>query len=43
MELTLAAKRQVTDRLVGRYVKATRVEKSAILDQLCEVNGALRL
>ena len=39
MELTLAAKRQVTDRLVGRYAKATRVEKSAILDQLCEVNG----
>ena len=38
MELTLATRRQVTARLAGRYVKATRGEKAAILDQLCQVN-----
>lgn len=35
----MAAKREVTARLVTRYQGATRAEKSAILDQLCEVNG----
>ena len=39
MELSLAVRRQVTTRLVGRYRKASRAEKSAILDQLCQVNG----
>lgn len=39
MELTLAVRRQVIDRLVKRYAKATRSEKPAILDDLCEVNG----
>ena len=39
MELSLAVRRQVTARLVGKYRKASRAEKSAILDQLCEVNG----
>ena len=38
MELTLATRRQVTAKLAGRYVKATRGEKAAILDQLCQVN-----
>lgn len=38
MGLTLAARRQVTARLAGRYVKGTRAEKAAILDQLCVVN-----
>ncbi len=39
MELSLAVRRQVTTRLVKKYSKATRAEKSAILDGLCEVNG----
>ncbi len=39
MELTLAVRRQVTERLVKRYAKATRREKSVILDDLCAVNG----
>jgi hypothetical protein len=39
MELTLAVRRQVTARLVGRYQKASKAEKSAVLDQLCQVNG----
>ncbi len=39
MELTLAARRQVTERLVRRYSKATRAEKATILDDLCTVNG----
>jgi len=39
MEFTLAVRRQVTDRLVGRYAKATRAEKTAILDELAELNG----
>jgi hypothetical protein len=39
MEWTLAVRRQVTERLVGRYAKATRAEKSAILDELAELNG----
>ena len=39
MELGLAVRRQVTKVLVKKYWKATRVEKSAILDHLVEVNG----
>jgi hypothetical protein len=39
MELELAVRRQVTDRLVRRYARATRAEKSTILDHLCAVNG----
>ena len=39
MELTLAVRRHVTERLVGKYAKATRAEKSAILDELAELNG----
>ncbi len=39
MELSLAVRRQVTARLVGRYQKGSRAEKSAVLDQLCQVNG----
>jgi hypothetical protein len=37
----LAVRRQVTDRLVGRYryAKATRAGKTAILDELAELNG----
>jgi hypothetical protein len=33
----MAAK--VTERLVGRYLKARRAEKTAILDELAELNG----
>jgi hypothetical protein len=36
MEWTLAVPRQVTERLVGRYAEAARVEKSAILDESAE-------
>lgn len=39
MVLTLAARRQVSASMAGRYQKATRVEKAAILDQLCAVTG----
>lgn len=39
MELSLAVRRQVTTRLVSRYRKGSRAEKSAVLDQLCQVNG----
>jgi hypothetical protein len=39
MELSLAVRRQVTAGLVGRYQKDSRAEKSAVLDQLCQVNG----
>jgi hypothetical protein len=39
MEWTLAVRRQVTERLVGKYAKATRAEKTAILDELAELNG----
>ena len=39
MELALGVRRQVTDRLVGRYIKGTRSEKTAILDELAELNG----
>lgn len=39
MELSLAVRRQVTNGLVSRYQKGSRAEKSAVLDQLCQVNG----
>jgi Integrase core domain len=39
MEFTLGVRRQVAARLVGRYAKATRAEKTAILDELAELNG----
>ena len=35
----MAVRRQVTDRLLGRYAKATRAEKTAILNELAELNG----
>jgi hypothetical protein len=39
VEFTLAVRRQVTERLVARYQKATRVEKTAILNELADLNG----
>jgi transposase InsO family protein len=39
MELSMAARRQVTQAQLGKWVKATRAEKSAILDAVCEVTG----
>jgi len=39
MELDLATRRRVTATMVRKYAKATRAEKSAMLGQLCEVNG----
>lgn len=39
MELTLAVRRQVTKAQLDRWPKATRAEKSAILDAVCEVTG----
>lgn len=39
MELELAVRRRVTAVMVRKYRKATRTEKSLILDQLCEVTG----
>jgi len=39
MELTLAVRRQVTKAQLNRWPKATRAEKSAILDAVCEVTG----
>lgn len=35
----MAVRRQVTKRLLSRYRKGSRAEKSAVLDQLCQVNG----
>lgn len=35
----MAVRQQVTTRLVKKYQKASRAEKSAVLDQLCQVNG----
>lgn len=35
----MATRRQVTARLVTKYQGATQAEKSAILGQLCVVNG----
>ena len=39
MELTLAARRQVTRSQLARWPKATRAEKSAILDAVCGLTG----
>lgn len=39
MELTLAVRRQVTKAQLDRWPKASKVEKSAILDAVCEVTG----
>jgi hypothetical protein len=39
MELTLAVRRQVTKAQLDRWPKATRAEKSAILDAVCQVTG----
>jgi hypothetical protein len=39
MELTLATRRQVTAAQLGKWPKATKAEKSAILDAVCEVTG----
>ena len=39
MELELAVRRQVTAAMTKKYRKATKGEKSLILDRLCEVNG----
>jgi hypothetical protein len=39
MELTLAVRRQVTAAMVKRWPKATKTEKSQMLDQLCMVTG----
>lgn len=42
MELALAVRRQVTASMVGKYAKANRAEKVAMLDRLAEVNGGHR-
>jgi transposase InsO family protein len=39
MELSLAARRQVTAAQLKRWPKATKAEKSAILDAVCAVTG----
>ncbi len=39
MELTLAVRRQITLAQVRKFRKATKAEKSAVLDVLCRVNG----
>lgn len=39
MELTLAVRRQVTKAQLDRWPKASKAEKSAILDAVCEVTG----
>lgn len=39
MELTLAARKAITKAQLARWVKATRAEKGAILDTVCEVTG----
>jgi hypothetical protein len=39
MELTLAVRRQITLGQVRKYRKATKAQKSAILDVVCGVNG----
>lgn len=39
MELTLAVRRQVTKAQLEKWPKATKAEKSAILDAVCEVTG----
>ncbi|WP_129670086.1 integrase catalytic domain-containing protein [Phytoactinopolyspora endophytica] len=39
MELTLAPRRQITQAQLARWPKATKSEKSAILDAVCAVTG----
>jgi hypothetical protein len=39
MELTLAARRAITQAQLAKWPKATKSEKSAILDAVCEVTG----
>jgi transposase InsO family protein len=39
MELTLATRKQITKAQLDRWPKATRAEKGAILDAVCEVTG----
>jgi len=39
MGLSMAARRQVTQAQLSKWSKATRAEKSAILDAVCEVTG----
>lgn len=39
MELELATRRRVTAVMVKKYPKATRTEKTQLLDQLCAVTG----
>jgi transposase InsO family protein len=39
MELTLAARKAITKAQLAKWPKATRPEKSAILDAVCEVTG----
>ena len=39
MELTLAARKHITKAPLGNRHKATKVEKSAILDTICELTG----
>src|SRR3954471_24760994 len=39
MELDLATRRRVTATMVRKYAQASKREKSAILDHLCEVTG----
>ncbi|MBK8460143.1 MAG: transposase family protein [Micropruina sp.] len=39
MELTLAARKQITQAQLTRWPKASRAEKGSILDAVCEVTG----
>jgi hypothetical protein len=39
MELTLAARRQITNAQLAKWPKATKAQKSAILDAVCAVTG----
>lgn len=39
MELTLAARKAITKAQLAKWPKATRAEKSAILDAVCQVTG----
>lgn len=39
MELTLSQRKAITKAQLDRWAKATRVEKSAILDAVCQVTG----
>lgn len=39
MELTLAVRRQITQAQLAKWPKATKAEKSAMLDVVCEVTG----